>query len=435
MHDRSISSLTRLAGTLAIGALLVAAPAAHAQIGGMLRGAVNDQVQRKIDNAVSCAFTDQACINKAKADGKSVKVTDAKGKKLSSADSAKAMNGGADSSATTATATTAASVGGAAESVPPGKGAWLNYDFIPGDSVLFADDFANDKVGDLPTHEDVSEGNVTIVDINGTKYLRTVTGGTMTINLPENLPQRFTLEVTFHRKGGNGMGMTLHLGDQTNTDNQLQLRCDQAVATIYGHGPNGAKSSGESVPGVGADDFEVCRLMVDSGYAKAYVNNVRIGQLNGLVFPRTNVIGVDLPNADDNGSLITNIRIAAGGKPMYDALIANGRVSTHGILFATNSATIEGESTPTLTEIGQMLKAHPELKLTIEGHTDNTGVAAHNQTLSEQRAAAVAQYLKSQFQVDASRLTTKGFGDTKPVASNTTPEGRQQNRRVDLVKM
>ena len=81
-----------------------------------------------------------------------------------------------------------------------------------------------------------------------------------------------------------------------------------------------------------------------------------------------------------------------------------------------------------------MLKAHPDLKLTIEGHTDNVGDAAANQTLSEQRAAAVAQYLETTYQIDASRLATKGYGATKPVASNDTPEGRQQNRRVELVK-
>jgi outer membrane protein OmpA-like peptidoglycan-associated protein len=167
------------------------------------------------------------------------------------------------------------------------------------------------------------------------------------------------------------------------------------------------------------------------------MNEQRLGQLNGLVFSRTQKIRVEVPTVDEEygGALLTEIRIAEGGKPLYDALAASGRVSTHGILFATGSATIEGESTPTLKEIGDMLEAHPELKLTIEGHTDNVGSAGANQTLSEQRAAAVAQYLESSFQVDASRLATKGYGASKPVASNDTPEGRQQNRRVELVKM
>ena len=85
--------------------------------------------------------------------------------------------------------------------------------------------------------------------------------------------------------------------------------------------------------------------------------------------------------------------------------------------------------------IGDMLKQHADLKLTIEGHTDNTGAAAANKTLSDKRAAAVKAYLTSSFGIDAKRLGSAGMGDTKPAAPNTTQEGRQQNRRVELVKM
>ncbi|HEX5437055.1 MAG TPA: OmpA family protein, partial [Gemmatimonadaceae bacterium] len=130
-----------------------------------------------------------------------------------------------------------------------------------------------------------------------------------------------------------------------------------------------------------------------------------------------------------------DIRIAASQTSLFDALNASGRVATHGILFATNSATIEPGSDSTLKEIGDMLTQHADLKLMIEGHTDNVGSAAANQTLSEQRAAAVKTYLVTTYHVDAGRLQTKGYGDTKPVASNSTPDGRQQNRRVELVKM
>ena len=80
-----------------------------------------------------------------------------------------------------------------------------------------------------------------------------------------------------------------------------------------------------------------------------------------------------------------------------------------------------------------MLKEHADLKLVIEGHTDNVGDAAANQALSEKRAAAVKAYLVGKG-VDASRLESKGLGATKPKVSNDTPEGRQTNRRVELVK-
>ncbi len=174
--------------------------------------------------------------------------------------------------------------------------------------------------------------------------------------------------------------------------------------------------------------------MVDGGYAKVYLNSTRVGQLNGLVFDHQTKLTVDLPNADENGALISDIRIASGGKKLWDGLMANGRVATQGILFDVSSDRIRGESTPTLNEIGDMLKQHADLNITIEGHTDNTGTPTGNQTLSEKRAASVRQYLIDNYQIDAGRLKSAGFGSTKPVASNDTPEGRQNNRRVELVK-
>jgi outer membrane protein OmpA-like peptidoglycan-associated protein len=390
----------------------------------------------KADSFASCLATDQVCIQKAVASGKQVTVTDASGTPVSSADSASAMAAATESASSAGSSVAqpgAHAAGGGEESQPPGVGVWLNYDFVPGDKVLFFDDFADDKVGDLPTHEDVTEGNVTVVDIGGTKYFRTTTGATFWIDLPEVLPQRFTIEATFHGPHANPLNFTI--GDDG--DQSMTAWCFQSSAGIEGEGANGIKRAEQDVAGISDKDFVHCRFMFDAGYVKAYLNQKRVGQLNGLVFSRTKKIKVEVPEADeeDGGALVTDIRIAEGGKPLYDALAASGRVSTHGILFATGSAVIRGESTPTLKEIGDMLKAHPELKLTIEGHTDNVGSAAGNQTLSEQRAAAVAQYLEKNYQIGATRLATKGYGASKPVASNDTQEGRQQNRRVELVKM
>ena len=124
----------------------------------------------------------------------------------------------------------------------------------------------------------------------------------------------------------------------------------------------------------------------------------------------------------------------AGGKKLYDALSESGRVATQGIYFDTGSDRIRPESTPTLKEIGTMLTEHGDLKLTIEGHTDNVGNAAANQDLSQRRAAAVKDYLVAKHGIDSSRINSAGLGDKKPAAPNATPEGRQQNRRVELVK-
>lgn len=110
-----------------------------------------------------------------------------------------------------------------------------------------------------------------------------------------------------------------------------------------------------------------------------------------------------------------------------------GRTRVYGINFDVDSATIKPESKATLEEIIAVLKSKPEWKLTIEGHTDSTGNDAHNQQLSEQRAASVKTHLVNGGIADA-RLTPRGFGATKPVAANDTEIGRAQNRRVELVK-
>jgi outer membrane protein OmpA-like peptidoglycan-associated protein len=118
---------------------------------------------------------------------------------------------------------------------------------------------------------------------------------------------------------------------------------------------------------------------------------------------------------------------------LHRGLAASGRVRLYGILFDTDSAKIRAESLPTLDEVVKVLASEPSWKLTVEGHTDSTGAAAHNQTLSEQRAASVRDYLVGKG-VSGDRLTAVGFGQTKPVADNATELGRAQNRRVELVR-
>jgi len=114
-------------------------------------------------------------------------------------------------------------------------------------------------------------------------------------------------------------------------------------------------------------------------------------------------------------------------------LEAVGRARIYGINFDTNSAVIQPESKPTLDRIAGVLKAKPDWQMTVEGHTDATGTTARNQTLSEERAQSVIDFLTAAG-VPAGRLKAAGFGASKPVASNDTELGRSQNRRVELVK-
>lgn len=101
------------------------------------------------------------------------------------------------------------------------------------------------------------------------------------------------------------------------------------------------------------------------------------------------------------------------------------------ITFATNSADLNASFFDVLTSVGKVLNEFDKTVIEVAGHTDSTGSAEYNQQLSERRADAVATYLKTR-EVRADRIITVGMGETRPVASNDTAEGRQQNRRVEL---
>ncbi len=121
------------------------------------------------------------------------------------------------------------------------------------------------------------------------------------------------------------------------------------------------------------------------------------------------------------------------GGELKKQLLAEKRARLYGILFDTNSSVIRSESQPVLDQVLDLLRAEPDWKLTIEGHTDAVGSNEHNLTLSQQRADAVKANLVSGG-VNESRLKTVGFGESKPLADNGTELGRAQNRRVELVR-
>ena len=107
-------------------------------------------------------------------------------------------------------------------------------------------------------------------------------------------------------------------------------------------------------------------------------------------------------------------------------------LSMSDILFDVDKASLKADLKTSLARVAGILTVYQELNVSVEGHTDNTGSEEHNLKLSEQRAKNVLDFLVEQG-IDAGRLTSKGFGMSKPVADNATKEGRQKNRRVDLV--
>jgi len=101
--------------------------------------------------------------------------------------------------------------------------------------------------------------------------------------------------------------------------------------------------------------------------------------------------------------------------------------------FDSDQATLRPDAQPTLAEVQKLLTGSPDLRLAVQGHTDNTSTPAHNQQLSEARAQAVVAALAAQG-ITGGRLQAAGFGQTKPLADNATETGRARNRRVELVR-
>ncbi len=122
-----------------------------------------------------------------------------------------------------------------------------------------------------------------------------------------------------------------------------------------------------------------------------------------------------------------------GPAQMKEALDKTGKIALYGILFDLDKATLKPESVKQLQYVVTLLLDHPRLKLEIQGHTDSQGSPEYNVKLSQQRAEAVSQYVQL-FGISPDRLTAKGYGQNKPVAPNTTEDGRAKNRRVELVK-
>jgi OOP family OmpA-OmpF porin len=331
--------------------------------------------------------------------------------------------------------------------VAPTKGAstiWENYDFVPGSRILFYTDFSEDRVGNFARGLKYLTGSIEIVDRDGVKVLRSTSPSELLIPLGgKKLPQRFTIEVDVITPTTNIGGPDL-LAFEGGPAMDRGLKSAEIMWNVKDQGiAGGGTDIGRSqkhlpdeeiVPFVG--QLTHIRILMDSNYFKMYANERRLYNIPELAFKRDTVVRLKVRGGENaDATFVTSIRVAESELDvMYDALNAKGRWVTQGILFATGKAEIQPESRPVLKEIASTMKQHADLKILIEGHTDNVGSAASNLTLSDARAAAVKAALVSDFGLGAGRITTKGLGDTKPAAPNTTALGRAQNRRVEIVK-
>lgn len=328
-----------------------------------------------------------------------------------------------------------------AEATAPGQGADLNFDFSRGERPIFVEDYTEDNLGDFPRDFTLIGGNWAVVEWEGRRFLRGTSDrdASFQIELPEPLPERFTLEFevmyTHHNQAivvapspiegpwNRYDGALIHVkGIQTGLMMPAEDR-DMTVRIVEGVAP--------------IDRPTPIRMMVDGSHVKVYAGTQRVSNVPNAVVNRSDRIHVQILSRarPETPIYLGPIRVDAGGRDLYSEIEREGRVAVRGILFETDSDRIQPESRPVLDEIGVLLREHPDLRLSIEGHTDSQGSEEYNRELSQRRAEAVRRWLLAEYDIEPPRLAAVGRGEAEPVASNETEDGRRQNRRVELVRV
>ena len=310
--------------------------------------------------------------------------------------------------------------------------AYQNYDFVPGQNVLFEDDFRADTDGEFPSHWDLVSGQAVVNKIDGAPALL-LTEGNYAVVKPamkteQYLTDPFTVEFDYKVKG-DGYNPMIKLMDADGGDHLISIaqRIEVAFETALS-GSDAIKDDDYH------DRWHHAALAYRAGQLKGYINSTR-----SLVVPKSGFVPVSIQFAGigqpEAPVMIKNVRIAAGGDMnMVAHLTTDGKYVARGIKFDFNSATLKAESMGEINGIVAAMKQNAALKFEIGGHTDSDGDAAYNLALSQQRADAVKAVMVG-LGIDAARLTTKGYGKTKPMADNATPEGKANNRRVEFVKI
>ncbi len=316
--------------------------------------------------------------------------------------------------------------------------AYNNYDFVPGDTVLFEDHFADDQEGEFPSHWDLKGGQAVLNKVNNELAFLLTDGNYCKvmplIKSPSYLTDNFTVEYDIY--ANEAYPLILYFYKQPNEFGDENFNIKVAPSECQYNSYDGFLK-GDLPEDIREDNFKNKWHHIAVAYKKQQLK-IYVDQFRVLVVPRASFAPshLDIESIGDqtNPVIFRNFRIAkGGGMNMLGKKFTNAKIVTHGINFDVDKATIKPESMGTLNMVIQVLKDNPELKFEVDGHTDNSGTPAHNLTLSQQRAAAVMAQLVT-MGVDASRLMAKGFGDTKPISDNVTMEGKANNRRVEFVK-
>ncbi|MBI9062023.1 MAG: OmpA family protein [Marinilabiliaceae bacterium] len=336
---------------------------------------------------------------------------------------------------------TAAAADVPAQKAPEMNMAWSKFDFVPGDEVIFEDGpDSMEENGEFPSRWDLVGGQVEIANVNGENVIMFIEGSPMIIPYLKNssedyLPDVFTVEFDMYTpKGGNRFQFYLTDRKNQRTSKSQELQ----ITPIRVNPPNGNSVEHSS------RDHSYCEngcwtrvsLAYTKGKLKVYLDDTR---LINIPHYEGNPSGITIQAyfasmSDQKPFYLKNIRIAKGGVKYYDRVLNDGKIVCNGIRFDVNKTTLKPESMGPINKIYQLMQKKPDLKFSVEGHTDADGEDTKNQTLSEGRAQAVVNQLV-QMGISADRLSSKGYGESKPVDNNASPEGKANNRRVEFIKL
>ena len=317
---------------------------------------------------------------------------------------------------------------------------WSRYDFVPGDTVIFEDGPSPDEEnGEFPSRWDLYQGGAEIAEFDGEPVITFITdSGNMYrkgivpyLKNPDQdyLPDVFTIEFDayFHPDVYNERYyLTLYdRKNQSHCCSQIEIyvnsvSCGDSEGSLKGK----AKSNRDTEGG-----WRHIAVAYTKGKLKVYLDDQRLINIPHF---EGNPTGVTVTATDEN-MYIKNFRIAKGGVKYYKRVLSDGKIIVNGIKFDVNKATLRPESMGPINRIYKLMKKQPDLRFSVEGHTDSDGSEEFNLKLSKARAKTVMDKLIA-MGIEPSRLKYTGWGESKPIDTNATPEGKANNRRVEFIK-
>jgi OmpA-OmpF porin, OOP family len=327
------------------------------------------------------------------------------------------------------------------------------YDFVPGDKIIFYDDFSQEAIGDFPSMWTTNtSGEVrTIANYPG-KWFYFASGSDVmclmkNLNLPENFIFEFDLIAPAASEDNENCELTLtffnsnedyqnteyvpgtmgfHLRMQNNDGWRVSGFADQEYIN------SGSESAVSPIP---LNEPTHVIVWVQKRRIRVYHQGKKV--LDGpTALPENSKFNrLRFWSGEYNHPFISNLKITTASPDMRNKLLTEGKLVTYGIYFDVNKDVVKPESYGTLKEIAKILNEVPDVKVKIAGHTDSDGADAANLDLSKRRAASVKNELVKNFNVNGDRLVTDGMGESQPVAPNDTPANKALNRRVEFIKM